>query len=388
MKIIHSSDWHLGRTLHGVELLEYQAGYLDHLVELVRESRPDALLVAGDIFDRAIPPVEAVRLLSDTLRRLAGLTQVVITSGNHDSAARLGYGAAVMRSDLHVVTNIAQVGTPVEIVKDARLAGLVYPLPFLVVDEAVEQWSSEAEPLPRSHEAVLSRAMALVRADAAKRMPVRPVPVAVMAHAFVSGGKPSESERDITVGGVDSVSASVFAGVDYLALGHLHRPQRVETGNPAEVARYAGSPLAYSFSEAGQQKSSVIVELGGAQPRVELVPAPVPRKLGEVSGSLAELSDPALDPLRDCWMRVQITDAVRPQHLTQAVKQLFPQVLLIQHSPPERESVRISRVTSALDPLAVAGEFIEYVSASPPTEPQLTALRDALETVRDQGSQQ
>jgi exonuclease SbcD len=377
----------LGRTLHGVDLLEHQAVYLDHLVELVRQARPDALLVAGDVFDRAVPPVDAVRLLSDTLRRLVEWTQVVITSGNHDSAARLGYGAAVMRPELHVVTNIAQVGAPVEIGGGDGLAGLVYPLPFLVVDEAVEQWSSAEERLARSHQAVLGRAMSLVRSDAARRSKDRRVPVVVMAHAFVTGGEPSESERDISVGGVGDVAAGVFAGVDYLALGHLHRPQRVETGRPGEVARYSGSPLAYSFSEAGQLKSTVVVECGGAEPQVELVPAPVPRKLGEARGTLEELSGPEFDPLRESWTRVLVTDESRPPQLNQVVKRLFPHALVIQHLPPDRPSIGISRVTAAHDPLAVAGEFIEYASAAKPTGPQLDALRDALELVLGQGRQ-
>jgi exonuclease SbcD len=277
MRLLHTSDWHLGRTLHGVDLLGHQSAFLDHLVEVVRAERVDAVLVAGDVYDRAIPPVEAVALLSDALARLADLTTVVITPGNHDSAARLGFGSALMRERIRIVATPADLDRPVVLDgPDERV--LVYGLPYLDPDVARHTLAVGDAPLPRSHAAVLGAAMDRVRADLAVRRAgagQTPVRAVVLAHAFVVGGAASESERDIRVGGVDHAPTSTFDGVDYVALGHLHGPQRVGAAEGGTVLRYAGSPLAYSFSEAGHTKSVALVDLGPDGPAVSPTsPAP------------------------------------------------------------------------------------------------------------------
>jgi exonuclease SbcD len=389
MKVVHTSDWHLGRCLHGVDLLDHQAAYLDHLAALVASERPDALLVAGDVFDRAAPPVEAVDLLSEAWSRLAGLTQVVAISGNHDSPARLGFAAACLRPELRVVTALDQVGRPVELTGADGLAGLVYPVPFLDVDLARSRWAGDEGGLERSHQAVLGAAMGRVRADLARRRdPGRP-PVVVMAHAFVSGGAGCESERDITVGGVDNVPVEVFAGADYLALGHLHGPQTVNTGGEDWAARYSGSPLAFSFSEAGQTKSTAVVRLEeGSPPRVELVAAPVPRPLVEASGSLADLASRAWDQRRQAWAKVTVTDPVRPPDLYQRVRRLFPHALVVRHEPPDQPANRTTVVVSpARDPLAVAREFVRFVGGGEPTAAEERSLAAGLELARASGSE-
>ena len=162
MRLLHTSDWHLGRSLHGVDLLEHQAAHLDHLVALTRSEGVDAVLVAGDVYDRAVPPVEAVTLLSETLARLSEHAVVVVTSGNHDSAIRLGFGAGLMRAGVHVRTCVADAASPV--VLRPRAAGeppvLVYGLPYLDPDVVRRALSPDpGEPLARSHEAVTRAAM-------------------------------------------------------------------------------------------------------------------------------------------------------------------------------------------------------------------------------------
>lgn len=413
MRILHTSDWHLGRTLHGVDLLEHQAAYLDHLVELAAAERADAVVVSGDVYDRAVPPVEAVALLSDALARLSATTTVVLTPGNHDSAVRLGFGADLLRGGVHVRARVADVGTPVVLADDDGPV-LVHALPYLDPDATRHALAvgdptvADGEPLPRSHEAVMAAALRRVRADLAARSTtgaVRPRSV-VMAHAFVVGGEASESERDIRVGGVDSVPAGVFAGVDYVALGHLHGPQRLAFPSasrgdgdddgpprprPAEdgagavepVLQYSGSPLAYSFSEVRQRKATVLVDLGpeGVR-RTELVPAPVPRRLAEVAGPLEDLLGAAGKAHREDWLRVVVTDAARPADLHARVRARFPHALLVEHRPAvtaERSRARV--VTSASDPLQVAGEFVEHVTGAPPTTEELAVLRRAYEDV-------
>lgn len=407
MRILHTSDWHLGRTLHGVDLLEHQAAHLDHLVELTRTEGVDAVVVAGDVYDRAIPPVDAVALLSDALARLAEHAHVVVTPGNHDSAVRLGFGDRVMRPGVHLRARLADVGSPVVLPPRAGDAGsplLVYALPYLDPDAArhalAETPEGEGEgdaaprPLARSHEAVMGAAMRRVGADLARRRAADPgVRAVVSGHAFVVGGLASESERDIRVGGVDAVPAATFGGwgVDYVALGHLHGPQRVtvphvERAGAASrtVARYSGSPLAFSFSEQHQRKSTTLVDLArlAADPdaAVELVPAPVPRRLADVTGTLDELLGAAGEPHVDDWLRVVVTDAVRPAELYARVRARFPHALQVTHRPPrpvEREVV--TAVGPGRDPLDVARDFVEHVSGHAPSDAEVAVLREAFE---------
>lgn len=211
-----------------------------------------------------------------------------------------------------------------------------------------------------------------------------------MAHAFVVGGQASESERDIRVGGVDAVPLGILTGsaparADYLALGHLHGPQRVgpehDPARPGPVARYSGSPLAYSFSEMHHTKSSVLVELGaGGVQRIELIPAPQPRRLSEASGTLAELLSPAFEAQVQDWIRVTVTDTARPRELYAQVKARFPHALVVQHQPAgELPGHRAAAVTTALDPLEVAADFVHDVTGTAPSAAESAVLRRAYE---------
>ena len=392
MRILHSSDWHLGRTLHGVDLLEHQAAYLDHLVELARSERVDALLVAGDVYDRAVPAVEAVRVLTEALVRLSEVTTVVLTPGNHDSAVRLGFLGPLLTGRVRLRTRLADVGAPVVLPHDDGDVR-VHALPYLDPDQARRDLAPEAGDedaerplLARSHEAVMTAAMDRVRADLA-RHPGRSV---VMAHAFVVGGEPSDSERDIRVGGVDAVPAGVFAGVDYVALGHLHGPQTIRfpsrgVHESVPVLRYAGSPLAYSFSERYHRKSTTLLELGPAGVRsTQAVPAPVPRRISEVVGHLEDLLDAVGAPFVDDWLRVVVTDDVRPPDLYHRLRERFPHLLVLEHHPSARAATGVGLVTAARDPLEVLGEFVEYVTGAPPTPAEAAALRTAHERVLEQ----
>ncbi|WP_315093307.1 exonuclease SbcCD subunit D [uncultured Cellulomonas sp.] len=382
MRLLHTSDWHLGRTLHGVDLLDHQAAYLEHLVDVVRAEQVDAVVVAGDVYDRAIPPVEAVTLLSETLARLAERTTVVVTSGNHDSATRLGFGSALMRDRVRLRTRVAGLAEPV-VLRDDEGEVLVYGIPYLDPDFARVELADGPELLARSHEAVASAAMRRVRADLAARSgPARPRCV-VAAHAFVIGGAPTESERDIRVGGVDQVPAGVFAGADYVALGHLHGPQKV-TGVDGTVLRYSGSPLAYSFSEQHHAKSTVLVDLSGGAVRTSLVDAPVPRRLADVTGTLEQLLGAAGEPHTEAWTRVTVTDAHRPDDLYRRVKQRFPHALVVQHRAAEQAGAsRAAVVTAAHDPLVVAADFLAHVTGRGPTPAEVDVLRRAYEDVAD-----
>ncbi|MER7951817.1 exonuclease SbcCD subunit D [Streptomyces sp. NPDC096079] len=326
MRLLHTSDWHLGRSFHRVGLLDAQAAFLDHLVATVRTHDVDAVLVAGDVYDRAVPPLPAVELFDTALHRLAeaGVPTVMI-SGNHDSARRLGVGAGLIeRAGIHLRTDPDGIGTPV-VLSDAHGEVALYGLPYLEPALVRERLGAERT----GHEAVLTAAMDRVRADLARR-PAGTRSV-VLAHAFVAGGAASDSERDITVGGVAAVPAGIFDGVDYVALGHLHGSQTL-----TPRVRYSGSPLAYSFSEADHRKTMWLIDLGedGTITADARLDCPVPRPLARIRGRLDDLlADPALTPHEESWVEATLTDPTRPAEPMARLTARFPHALNLVFDP-------------------------------------------------------
>ena len=318
MRLIHTSDWHLGRSFHRVGLLDAQARYLDHLVDVVRSEGVDAVLVSGDVYDRALPAPDTVALLSEAVTRLidAGAV-VVLSSGNHDSAIRLGFASDLLaRAGLHIRTSLESVGTPVSI-KDAD----VYPLPYLEPSVAADRVGAQEY----THSSVLKAAMERVRTQARSR----PGPVVVMAHAFVTGGATSASERDISVGGVSAVHPDVFAQADYVALGHLHGPQRI-----CETVRYSGSPIALSFSEAGHRKGSVLVDVSVGALDTQSIPSPAGKSLAILRGDLEDLlRDPRHHGAESAYCQITLTDAVRPLGAMERLRRRFPDALVLAFEP-------------------------------------------------------
>ncbi|MGX1299550.1 exonuclease SbcD [Streptomyces albogriseolus] len=377
MRFLHTSDWHLGRSFHRVGMLGAQAEFIGHLVSTVREREVDAVVVSGDVYDRAVPPLAAVELFDDALHRLAGLgVPTVMISGNHDSARRLGVGAGLMgRAGIHLRTEPAACGTPVLLPDahgDVAFYGLPYLEPALVRDEfGVER---------AGHETVLAAAMDRVRADlAARPAGTRSV---VLAHAFVTGGEPSDSERDIAVGGVASVPAAVFDGVDYVALGHLHGCQTL-----TDRVRYSGSPLPYSFSEAGHRKSMWLVDLAAdGSVTAERVDCPVPRPLARLRGTLEELlADPALAPHEEAWVEATLTDPVRPADPMARLAERFPHTLALVFDPdrpPDDPDVSYARRLAGRDDQQIAEDFVAHVRGAGPDPHERTVLRDAFDAVR------
>ena len=480
MRILHTSDWHLGRTFHGRVLDDAHAVFADHLVELARTEAVDAVVVSGDVYDRAIPPTDSVRLLDETLRRLSDITRVILTPGNHDSARRLGFASDLLREGLTIRARVADVDRPIIIPGPDGDDGLyVYALPYLDPDAARETLpplladrlgeeptdaartadpdadrtapeaagdhsekttgdppgtasDAPARRLPRSHEAVVSGALRLVAADLAARRAAAParVPALVMSHAFVVGGLPSEeSERDIRVGGVDSVPSGVFAslggspsarecgGLDYVALGHLHRPQEIrsaggagrpngpgkaggtggpeagesdepdESGPPQQGPRpgprlvYSGSPLAFSFSEAPFPKSSVLVVLGpDGVASLERVPAPVPHRIETVTGTMDELLSPAWDHAAGAWVRAVVRGPM-PLGATSRLRERFGQVLAIVREEDEEAPRERIVVTRAANPLEVSAQFLAEVAEREPSPAERDVLARAYEAV-------
>ncbi|MQY07733.1 exonuclease SbcCD subunit D [Actinomadura macrotermitis] len=370
MRILHTSDWHLGRSFHREDLLRAQGDFVDHLVETVRAERVDCVLISGDVYDRALPAVDAVRLCDQALARLAERARVVLIAGNHDSAHRLGFGSALMDgSGVHVRTDPARVGDPV-VLGDTAFYGIPYLEPELVRHD----W----ELAERSHAAALTEAMGRIRADAAAHPGRRSV---VLAHAFVTGGEASDSERDISVGGSAHVPAAVFDGVDYAALGHLHGAWTI-----TDRVRYSGSPLAYSFSEAHHVKGCWLIDLHDGGVEARFAEAPVPRRIARIKGRIEDLlADPRHDAVRDHWLQITLTDARRPADAMERLRRRFPHALVLGFEPAGGEedagrswSERV-RGRSELD---VAGDFVAEVTDGPASEAERALLHEAFEDCR------
>ena len=299
-RFIHTADWHLGRPLASARLTEDQAFALDGLCDLAAEVRPDAILIAGDVYDRSVPPPEAVELLDETLTRLAATgTAVCVIAGNHDSPERIGFGARLLApSGVHMAGPLeAQVASVLLPADDGPVR--IWLLPY--ADPSVVRFVLEDDALRGHDEAVGAM---LARVTASFKPGERNV---LVAHEFVAGGlETSDSERPLTVGGTAQVACDRFDGFDYVALGHLHRPQ-----SPRAGLRYAGSLLKYSVAEADHIKSVSVIEVGtpGTSPRVEEVALPVRRDVRVVSGLLQRIVTDAPRAGRDDYVFASLQDA-------------------------------------------------------------------------------
>jgi len=391
MRFLHTSDWHLGRSLHKADLREAQAAFLDHLVETAGSERVDAVLVAGDVYDRAIPPVDSVALYEEALARLrASGARVILISGNHDSARRLGVNSALIdASGVHLRTRPAALADPV-LLADEHGQVAVYGVPYLEPAIGLPVTCAEA-PAERSHEAVLGEAVRAIRADAAARRMSRTI---AMAHAWVAGGASDEerrqdaerhksaSERDISVGGIGYVPASLFDGFSYVALGHLHGRQAL-----AEHMRYSGSPLPYSFSEKDHKKGSWLVEVAAdGKASAEWVPAPVHRRLAVLAGRLDDLlASREHDGRESDFVAVTLTDTARPEGAMDRLRARFPHILTLEFKPEglTADPRSYGQKVKGRDDLTVAAEFVRHVRNTDATGAERELLAAAFTAARD-----
>ena len=375
MRILHTSDWHLGRSLHGADLMPAFELWCEHVVGLVRERGIDAVLISGDVYDRGVPSTQVVELFNRTLTELSESTTVVLTSGNHDSPLRLGFGAGLMRDSVHIRTDARRAGEPVEVrSRSGELGALIYPIPYLDPDierrNLAPQGPDGEDPRPedyleRSHEAVLRAALDLVAADiAGGAYAGADVARICMVHAFVTGGEASPSERDIHVGGVDNAPSGLFRlgavggpGLSYVALGHLHSPQKI--GLPGDPPmRYSGSPIAFSFSET-RAKSSVLLEIEGSRVETELIPAPVWKPVVTLVGTMEELLSPVNSVHAESFARLIVSDPARPTDMSAKLRRAFAHALEIQHQAEAiAREPRLAQI-AAMNPVDVLTDFMK-----------------------------
>lgn len=386
MRILHTSDWHIGRTFHGHSTLANLRTVLAALAVEVQQRAVDVVVVAGDIFDSATPAAEAYTVLEEAVVaiREAGAS-VVLTSGNHDSATRLGFMSQFSGlAGVHVVTRQELHDQPI-ILDDESGPVHFYGIPYLEPSMLRHHYPDATL---RSHEQVLAFVMDRVRADIARRGG-RSV---VLSHCFAvnvaAAGVDatdlgaSDVERDITAGGIDYVPLSVFDGPDYVALGHIHGRSAL-----SDRVRYSGAPVHYSFSEASKPRGAWLVELGATGlTSVDWVDLPIPRALKIVTGSLDDLlTDATLAPFENHWLSVVLTDTVRPLDGMRRLQARFPHCVRIEHRPAVTANTSANsyadRVRGQSDTEIVAGFLAHVRNGVGPTEAEQAILADVLSAV-------
>ncbi len=363
MKILHTSDWHLGRNFHGASLLDDQRKVVAEIIDLAVGREVDLVVIAGDIYDRAIPPAPAVDLFDEALASLhrAGVAVVAI-AGNHDSAVRVSVNDRVLTAaGVTVRGDIVRATEPMVLHPDDGGGPVaVYPVPFLEPLVVASEFEVATEGRRPTHDEATRAVCDLIRDDLAQRRNDLPgLRSVLVAHTFVTGAKTTDSERELTVGHQEMVGLEALAGFHYVALGHLHRPQ--EPDGPRVV--YSGSPLPYSFSEQDHTKSVRLVELhSDGSVDLEEVPLSAGRRLATIEGELAELlDDPTLTPLEDAFVRVHLTDRDLPLQAMARIRDRFPLAVELRHVPPVTagagEDPTATRIGPSVSPLDLVRRF-------------------------------
>ena len=364
MRILHTSDWHLGRIFHGIHLTEDQAYVLDQFVDMVKDVRPDIVLVAGDIFDRSVPPTEAVNLLDEVVSRilLDYNIPILMISGNHDSPDRLGFGYRLLQDRGFVITGRLMTEHKPFILKDEFGEICFHSIPY--VDPAMTREKLQDTDI-HTHEDSMNKLLKhyFKSIDLSKRN-------ILVTHAFVAGGDESESERPLTVGGTGMVNSSIFKDFDYVALGHLHRPQSIGTGK----VRYSGSLMKYSFSEANHKKEITMIEMGEKGTiRVESMELKPKRDLRCIEGYLGDiLKGPQNQESKEDYLMVTLKDEGAILDAMGKLRKVYPNALHIERPmiTPEGALVGAQRDFKNTSEVDLFASFINQVTSKEITELQ------------------
>ena len=373
MKLIHLSDLHLGKRVNEFSVLEDQAYILDQILNIIREEAPDAVLIAGDVYDKAVPSAEAVQLFDDFLCRLAGeQLQVFVISGNHDSPERIAFGGRLMQgSGIHMSPVYDGAVKPVTFTDEYGEAA-VYMLPF-VKPAHVRRYFPERN--IESYTDAIRVAIGAMEVDERRRN-------VLVTHQFVTGALRSDSEN-ISVGGADNVDAAVFAPFDYVALGHIHGPQKMGR----DTVRYCGTPLKYSFSEAGHKKSITVVELKEKGTVVIRTVPLVPRHdLRELRGTYMDLTDRRnyAGTATDDYLHITLTDEEDIPDALGKLRIIYPNLMKLDYD--NARTRRSAEVTDAGDveqksPLELFAELYEKQNNRPMSSEQLQFARTLIENI-------
>ena len=318
MKFLHTSDWHLGRQFHNVSLLEDQKVVLEQIIDYIKENPVDALVIAGDIYDRSVPPTAAIEVLNQFVTRVCGDIQlpIIIIPGNHDGAERLGFGAEQMKSSgLHIVSNFTDMLQPVVIESDIGPVSF-YGMPYNDPELVRHHFKQAVSTYDQAHELLCEHIKQSFKPDSKN---------VLLSHCFVDGAIESDSERPLSIGGSDRVSHEHFVDFDYVALGHLHQPQK----KGHEYIRYSGSLMKYSFSEQHQKKGMTLVELDAdgfkSATHIDLV---APHQMRIIEGELDQIiANGKSDPQNDDYLLVRLMDKHAILNPMEKLRAVYPNVL-------------------------------------------------------------
>lgn len=370
MRIIHTADLHLGRQFMGLSLEEDHEVILDQILETITKEQADVLVIAGDVFDRASPPNSAIRQFNRFLKRVAEETDaaVVMISGNHDSGDRIEAMSVFSTASRVLVRGIADAVENPLVLRDEYGEVAFSALPFSYEYAAREVFGNEGINAPAD---VISAQIAAARDQVPKD--ARWV---VVSHAFVAGGAVGETERALTrVGGIETVPSETFDGADYVALGHLHKPQEVGSHN----IRYSGSPLAFGFDEAESEKSMTVVDLKGERIEIRTVPFHPIRQVRSLTGSFSDLlaGTPSVD-----FIQAILTDEVPLIDPMKRLRETYPNACHLAYARQARapETKALGGQRTAVTPIEMVGDFLKFVRDAEPDDRELTIVADKLHT--------
>lgn len=387
MRLLHTSDWHIGRTFHGHSTDEHLAIVLAAIADAVVEHEVDAVIVAGDIFDSSTPKADAFTMLNEAVGTIRDHgAAVILSSGNHDGPARLGHMAAfAAHGGVHLLTELARLANPV-MLHDAVGPVALYGIPYVhpsFLRAAFDDFDGSTQ------QQALTFAMGLINTDIeARRAADSALRCVVVSHCFTTNvaatveDTGAAEERDITRGGLDLVAASTFDGADYVALGHIHSRSTL-----SNRVRYSGAPLRFSFGQSDVPRGAWIVDLdAGGLKAVEWLDLPVPREVSRLFGTIEELlAEGAYDDARENWVDITLTDDSMPVDAMRRCQAKFPYAVTLQHRPanaaPRSDATYTERVAGKSD-TEITAEFLAFVrNGEGPTGPESELLADTLQAL-------
>ena len=373
MRFLHLSDLHLGKRVNEFSMLEDQAYILKEILNIIDEQKVEAVLIAGDIYDKVIPSAEAVRLLDDFLTRIAARElPVFLISGNHDSAERVAFGSRLMSSRQIYLSPVFESDVEPITISDRYGEIHIYMLPF-VKPSLVKRVYPEEEII--TYQDAVNAAVQHMQIDTDKRN-------ILLAHQFVTGAARCDSE-ELSVGGLDDVDASIFDGFDYVALGHLHGPQKIGK----ETVRYSETPLKYSFSEANQKKAAVIVDVEEkGKINIQQIPLVPKHDMREIRGTYMEVT--ALDFYKDMktddYLYITLTDEEDIPDAIGKLRTIYPNIMKLSYDNLRTRAAVTVRGTAEVEeksPMELLKEFYELQNNQPMTDEQEEIARGMMEEI-------
>ncbi|MBY8297304.1 exonuclease SbcCD subunit D [Vibrio fluvialis] len=375
MKFLHTSDWHLGRQFHNVSLLEDQRYVLKQLIDYLKNNAVDAVIVAGDVYDRSVPPTVAIELLDEVVSSICTDLNIpmIMIPGNHDGAKRLGFAAKQMKgAGLHIISDFEQMMTPVVLKSDQAGDVAFYGMPYNDPEQVRHHYQNSVTNHDEAHQFLCECIKA--QRDTSQRH-------VLISHCFVDGAMESDSERPLSIGGSDRVYHEHFADFDYVALGHLHQPQK----KGEEHIRYSGSLMKYSFSEQHQKKGMTLVELNDAGfVAAEHIPLSAPHDMRIIEGELDQLLEQGkTDPSAHDYLLVRLHDKHAILDPMEKLRKVYPNVLHLE-KPGMLIGVdqEMGRARLARGELDMFRDFFLEAKQEPLSEQQESAMAEVIQSLK------